>query len=123
VLDELVGSPSGPRTVALTTDRSGRPISAATRDGDVPRDDLVALCRILVDDDGSAGGRDVAAVELVVVTTWRPGRGVTPSADDTAGWFEMLAATAGRLVHLVDWLLVDPPAVTSIATVLGRGDA
>ena len=116
LFEQLVDVTGEPQTVALIIDRQGHALTAFQREGAVPCDDLLELCTVC----SGEGDGDAEEIELLVITSWRPDTGTEPSDDDRDCWSAMLQRTSGGDVHLVDWLLVDGPAVTSMATECGR---
>ena len=124
ILEQLVDVTGEPQTVALLVDRHGKPLTAMQRAGAVPCDDLLDLCTVCsgesrIDSDLD-GDSDPVEVELLVIASWRPNTWAQPSDDDRRCWSAMLERTADGEVHLVDWLLVDGPSVTSMALTCGR---
>jgi hypothetical protein len=122
VFEHLVDVTGEPQTVALLVDRYGNPLTAMQRASAVPCDDLLELCTVCsgggdLDDDCA---NDPTEVELLVIASWRPDTWAEPSDNDRRCWSAMLERTAGGDVHLVDWLLVDGAAVTSMSLTCGR---
>jgi hypothetical protein len=108
----VAGDTNQPRTIALIITADELPLRGLEKLGDVSGDDLVELCGIYAD---GSDRDDALDLELMVLATWRPGRGAAPTDDDVATWGAMLDTLADSSVRLLDWLLVDGPSACSMA--------
>jgi len=113
LVEAVAGDTDEPKTIALFITADELPLRGLEKLGDVGGDDLVELCRICAD---GADSDDALDLELMVLATWRPGRGAEPTDGDHIAWAAMLETVADSSVHLLDWLLIDGSSACSMAS-------